>query len=206
MPKINYYPNLPLLPKRIFGTNMIGLTYDDYIVICGITVDPMMECFNLFMNDGFKPVWKQASFTMLTKRFYAASVEFNKQINESSWLITGGEKHDSVGGTVKKLDSTELFQNSSFVSGPVLPHAVSMHCILKLNYTHAIMTGGRGTSSRALKNIHLFSMDFVWGKLANMLVGRYGHACGHYEMAEIIVAGGLNIKETEIYSFKFSEW
>ena len=205
LPKTNLFSNLPYLPKRISGSNIIGMTDKSHIIICAITIDSMTACFENFMNDGSRAIWKQTNFTMLSKRSYAASVKFSNGVNES-WIITGGEKHDSDGGSVEKLETTELFSQSNFLPGPPMPQAVSMHCMFRLNITHIVNTGGRGTFSRALSNVDVLSLDFIWGKLTDMKIGRYGHACGHYGMKEIIVAGGLNIKDTEIFSIKFSEW
>lgn len=205
LPKSNSFPNLPYLPKRISGSNIIGMADNRHIIICAINLESMMDCFNLLIKNNFMSIWNQANFTLLTKRAYAASVKFGNAGNHS-WLITGGEKYDSVGETVEKLDTTEIFSNSHFIPGPIMPQVVSMHCMLKLNGTHIVSTGGRGISSKALYSVDVLSLSFIWGKLANMIVARYGHACGHYKMEELIVAGGLNIKETEIFRIKFSEW
>ena len=193
------------LPKQLSDNTIIGMTDNSQIIICDITTDSMIGCFSLFMNDGMHSIWNQENFNMLIKRSYAASVKFQNGTNVL-WLITGGENHDLVSKSIDKLDTTEIFYNSSFSSGPILPQAVSMHCIVKLNRTHMVSTGGRGTSSKALNNVDVLSLDFVWGKLPNMNTARYGHACGHYGMKEIIVAGGLNMIKTEIFSIKFSEW
>ena len=205
LPKSNLFPNLPYLPKRISGSNIIGLTDNHHIIICAITIDSMTACFDHLMNDGSQSVWKQTNFTMISKRSYAASVKFINGTTES-WIISGGEKHDSDGGAIEKLDTTEIFSQSNFMLGPLMPQAVSMHCMFKLNMTHMVSTGGRGTSSRALNNINILSLDSIWQKLKDMNIGRYGHACGHYGMKDIIVSGGLNLKDTEIFSIKFSEW
>ena len=206
LPKANFFPNLPYLPKRISGSNIIGLTDDHLIIICGITIDSMTECFYHFMNNrSSQSVLKQTNFTMLSKRAYAASEKLINGAN-GSWIITGGEQHDTNGGSIDKLDTTEIFSQSKFLPGPLMPQAVSMHCLCKLNMTHIVNTGGRGTSSRALDDVDVLSSDLIWGKLPDMNIGRYGHACGHYGNTEIIVAGGLNIKGIEIFLIKFSEW
>ena len=205
MPKANVFPNLPHLPKRISDRNIIGITDDSKIKICAVTIDSMIPCYDIFLNNGSHSKWNQAIFTMLVERTYAASVEFQND-TIVSWLITGGEKHDSDGVSFKKLDTTEIFSHSNFMPGPLLPQAVSMHCIFKLNKTHIINTGGRGIHSRALHDVEVLKMNNGWGKLANMKFARYGHACGHYGMEEIIVAGGLTIKESEKFSIKFLKW
>ena len=205
IPKSNSFPNLPHLPIRHSGSNTIGLTDNGQIIICAITTKTMMGCFALFMNDGPSFVWNQANFNMITKRSYAASAKMDNK-EKNSWLITGGEKHDSDGGSVITLDSTEIFSNSTFSPGPKMLLAVSMHCMLKLNNTHILKTGGKDNSSKALNDVNFLDLDLIWEKLPNMNIGRYGHACGHYTKKEIVVAGGLNIISTEIYSIKFSEW
>ena len=204
LPKSNDFPNLPYLPKRISASYIIGLTDAHHIIICGIPIDSMTVCFYHFMNNGSQTVWKQTNFTMLSKRTYAASVRISNGANES-WIITGGEKH-ALNGSFEKLDTTEIFSQSKFSSGPLMPRAVSMHCIFRLNMTHIVNTGGRGSSSRNLHNVDFLTSDFIWGKLTDMNFGRYGHACGHYGIKYIIVAGGLNVKDAEIFSIKFSEW
>ena len=202
LPKSNLFPNIPYLPT-ISASNVIGLTDNHHIIICVIPIDSI-ACFDYFMNDGPEVVLKKTNFTMLSKRSYAASVKFINGDNES-WIITGGEKH-GLNGSVEKLDTTEIFSQSNLMPGPLLPQAASMHCIFKLNVTHIVNSGGRGTSSRALATVDVLSLDFIWGKITDMTIGRYGHVCGHYGTKEIIVAGGLNIKDTEIFQIKFSEW
>ena len=204
IPKSNVFPNLPSLPTRTSGSNMVGITDIGNIVICASSKS-MLDCFNLFINDRQISIWNKANFTLMIKRAYAASIKFQNDSTES-WLITGGEKFDSDGGTIKKLDTSEIFKHSNFLPGPMLPRAISMHCAFKFNMTHIVFTGGRGASSRALHNADVLTLNLNWGKFPDMTMGRYGHVCGHYGMKDIVVAGGLNIKKSEIFPIKFSEW
>ena len=40
------------------------------------------------------------------------------------------------------MSSTELFKDGFFKEGPQLPAEPSAHCMLELNSTHSMMTGG----------------------------------------------------------------
>ena len=141
---------------------------------------------------------------MTQKRAFAANAKIGKKEN-NSWIITGGESIDSRENTLK-LNSSEIFFNETFFSGPELPEAVSMHCMVQLNITHVVSTGGKGASSSAVKNAEILNSEMIWGCLPSMIVARFGHACGVYGNREIILVGGLNIKESEILSVILSEW
>ena len=205
IPQSNIFPNLPYLPKSISASNIIGMADSGHIVVCAISVDSIMECYSLFMNDGSFGFWRKANFTMHAVRSYAATVKIQDNTNHS-WLVAGGEKHDSKGGVVERLDTTEIFSDSIFTPGPILPQPVSMHCMFKLDKTRLVSTGGRGLTSRGLHNVDVLTLNFEWHTLANMAIARYGHVCGHYGKDQVIVAGGLNIEETEVFSIKFREW
>ena len=40
------------------------------------------------------------------------------------------------------LSSTEIFQDTSFRPGPELPLGTYKHCMIRVNDTHAMLTGG----------------------------------------------------------------
>ena len=203
MPRVNYFSNFPVVPKRISQSSLIGMTYGNEIVACGISISQESECFTLQMNDGLGDTdWIPAPFSMRVKRSYAAISRFSNE----SWIVSGGEKSDPGDTNIDKLRTSEIFNDSRFSDGPRLPIKISMHCMFKLNKSHVVSTGGRDSSSRMLHRVDLLNMNWDWDRLPRMHTGRYGHACGHYRREEIIVAGGLNVHGSELYSIKFSEW
>ena len=40
------------------------------------------------------------------------------------------------------LSTTEIFEQGSFKAGPVIPAPVYNHCMIRINETHSILTGG----------------------------------------------------------------
>ena len=41
------------------------------------------------------------------------------------------------------LATTEIFKDGHFVAGPALPHPVEGHCMIRINETHSMLTGGK---------------------------------------------------------------
>ena len=44
-----------------------------------------------------------------------------------------------AGGSLK---TSEILSNGTFSPGPALPMAVEQHCMIRLNETHSMLTGG----------------------------------------------------------------
>ena len=65
------------------------------------------------------------------------------------YLFKGGQ---TIAGTsyiqyYVDLNSTELYEEGTFKPGPELPEAVYGHCMIRINQSHSILTGGRGGGS-----------------------------------------------------------
>ena len=199
IPNVNIWSNLPDFPNETL-TGILGMRNENSIVICN-SASQQMECHSLDDRDLSTADWIKMNFTLEKDRLHAATVPL---FVDNEWLITGGAKDTSEGISI--LDSSEIFKNKSFTPGPQLPEAVSMHCMIPLNYTHIISTGGRGAGSKPLYSVNAMTREMLWKQLPNLVVARYGHSCGHYKGEDIIVAGGLNIQSSEIYSMIYQQW
>ena len=60
-----------------------------------------------------------------------------------------------LGGSAPLTNTTEIFKNGSFVAGPVMPVAVSGHCMFRVNTTHFMMTGGILTGTVRMFTVRL---------------------------------------------------
>ena len=116
--------------------------------------------------------------------------------------MTGGESSSRISSEV----SIEIIdENGSHSSGSELPWEFYKHCSIKLNQTHAMLTGGSEYPSKTLI-INLNNSETTSGpdfKVSH----RYAHACSRLSHLNgtnyIIVAGGFSgldtiTKSTEI--------
>ena len=117
--------------------------------------------------------------------------------------MTGGESSDSYSNSSKQ--SIEIVDgNESYSSRTKLPWDFYKHCSIKLNQTHAILTGG---AKYPIKTLIINLNDFETTRGPDFKVSkRDSHACSrlshHNGTNYIIIAGGysdLDIsKSTEI--------
>ena len=64
--------------------------------------------------------------------------------------------------------------NGTFLPGPQLPKSVYEHCSVRLNETHAIITGGDEFSTK-LRNVYMFNMiNGDYEELPRMKLARAG--------------------------------
>ncbi len=103
----------------------------------------------------------------------------------------------------RPVDRTQLVKlKSHSQSGPILPKAMGSHCLVKLNESIAITTGGYNGKDKNndndrinLDSTFFFDIDnMVWTSGPKLLDTRKRHACGVIRFQEatvIVVAGGL---------------
>ena len=78
------------------------------------------------------------------------------------------------------LSSTEIYSSASkaFTVGMELPMPLSGHCMISLNSTHSVLTGGYdGRSWRREAYIANIALG-TWTEIAHMNEFRSSHACG----------------------------
>jgi hypothetical protein len=79
------------------------------------------------------------------------------------------------------LKTTELVSLSGVIPGPDLPVLTLDHCLVKLNETTILMTGGgsKGWQSQYNRNsVYFYNIDAgVWTQGPNMLHARRAHGC-----------------------------
>ncbi len=116
-------------------------------------------------------------------------------INRKLW-VTGGMSATDF------LDSTELVDLKTSEFGPLFPTKLASHCLVKLDESRALLTGGfyMTSTSQVLETANTYLYDNVvekWTLHGPLLIGRYTHACGYIQdkadsqLSMAIVVGGL---------------
>ncbi len=120
-----------------------GLFSDGTPVFCGgLDVFEMIE-----ISDCFTPGNVQPLASMLKPRSMAASVMWNHNGNEVLWITGGfgghallGELDDSI--FLVSTEYVSIDPNVNSVSGPNMPVPLQKHCMIKVDESTVIFTGG----------------------------------------------------------------
>ena len=83
------------------------------------------------------------------------------------------------------------------------------HCLVKLNTTHALLTGGYSSSSGHLSSSYLYSEHSGFVKQADMTHARISHGCALHSDGLVFVTGGYDgslVKTTEYFSLSSLTW
>ena len=158
------------------------------------------SCFTLSNGK-----WAQLpkTYSLNTKRIYAASVKLNNQ-----WWVTGG----GVGGEYKATDSTELRNSSGqWNYHTKLPKPLFGHCMVNIDKDTVFLTGGETHQLTKLKSTYQYNEKLGWKNLRDMPTPRLFHSCALLEDKNtIIVAGGFNktgmLQSSDLYSIKDNTW
>jgi len=166
---------IPVFPgERYYG--YVGRSSSDGVVMCGgvnsVYGGINASCY-LLTSSGY-----QAMPPLTNKRVAAASVVTSLGL----WVTGGG------GGGSKSLDTTELVTNNQSRSHVRLPEGVSFHCLVNINTTHSLLTGG-WTGSRS-RSSYLYSEDGGFSRIEDMKTPRYDHGCSLINDNTVIVTGG----------------
>ena len=190
---------LPDFPIDLSGA--VGFNSAEGPMVCGgdqadpkgIFTNINDGCFLLNNNQEWKPL-----ISMTTPRSYAAAV----QIDYDNILIFGGfhvvgqgiRIRNSVYAKVHSLNSIEIMDSNGSEAFGKLPFTIAAHCIIRINATSALITGGRqnGSISDATWIIDIDTLNITSGpKLQNK---RGGHGCATLKLGIKkygIVSGGL---------------
>ena len=194
---IRLSPSLPDHPLgQIYG--YVAVQVDRGILHCGgktsETSPAKKECY-LLSNTA---VWNK-HVSMGTPRFRPSAVLF-----WSGVLVTGGE--DASG---KVLASTEILKNGTWIESVPLPTPLTRHCMLSLNRTHHIITGGsQSTKTKQFSSATYIFSNNKFAQVANMTTARRSHGCA-LAGQNIFVGGGFNeelLSSVEYFSLTSLSW
>ena len=180
--------DLPDFPIEIEGA--VGFNTAKGPVICGGYEEN--RCF-LHTQNQWMPF-----HNMSTVRWDASALE----VNDDQTLIIGGRDENW-----KDLKTTELISSSGSVKGKDFPTTIHGHCTIKINSTHALVTGGYqdGSYSASTWFVDLTTTTFTPGP--KMTTTRSSHGCSTFKLGRKtfgIVSGGSNgnkLDSTEIIEF-----
>ena len=110
------------------------------------------------------------------------------------WWLTGELQSDS--GCSNEW-SSEIFIGDAWVQGPQHPNNLSRYsCLVNMNSSHTLYTGGNPTFTESW----LYNWTAgVWTKMGE-LIGRFKHGCVVLEGQGVLVAGGSNGINSDVYS------
>ena len=103
-----------------------------------------------------------------------------------------------LGGLAFDLDTTELVTTNQSQSHVRLPVTMVGHCMLSINQTHYLLTGG-GTGAEKLSTAYLYSEDGGFSKIEDMKTSRYDHGCSVINNSTVLVAGGSDTTSSTEY-------
>ena len=130
---------------------------------------------------------------MGTARQYASAL----QINPNQALIIGGEDENN-----NDLKTTELISSSGSVKGKDFPTTIAFHCTIKINSTHALVTGGFQDKSISASTwfVDLTTTTFTPGP--KMTSTRHSHGCSTLQLGRktfgIVAGGGSDSTERSV--------
>ena len=181
----------------------VGGTIQDTPIICGgrkLEESTEVDGSNCLIlgNDGNWSI----SVSLKKPRSSASAVTIN-----DSLLITGGGFLGSDGKKMELLADTELISLEKSQEFVPLPHPLAFHCLIKINETHVLSTGGLNVVKETEK-VNVFNATFLfdfntmeWTSGPTLLEERMSHACGSFQMGDstvLLVAGGAKIEQSEI--------
>lgn len=203
--------NLPKAPSNTSGS--VGGFLDRAIYCGGFETKIIgnngdtVKCYELDSPTGS---WIN-QFNMSTARQDAASVVLP---NGTLW-ITGG----FLGGQGYLQTTEEYHVGYGLVEGPLLPSAMSGHCMVQVADDRTFIIGGAKSLGDSREVYDYFFDRWSYSKMASMNIGRNEHACGLITDPDtgdeyILVAGGItnegtmenNATASELYNIALDSW
>ena len=148
--------------------------------------------------------------TMNSNRSRHSSVALS---HDTIWILGGMNKNEN-GNSVDILDSTEFVTKDEAVNGPILPEAVSRHCIVK-SMELIYLIGGNIPSTFSTNNVWVAnpSNGYAFVQGPSLMTGRYYHSCGTMSIGStsiIIAAAGVYgsgwLSSVEILDPQSNQW
>ena len=190
----------------------VGGTIQDTPIICGgriveqYTKMDVSDCL-ILGNDGNWSI----SVSLKKARTSASAVTINDTL-----LITGGGFLGSDGKKMELLAETELITLEKSQNFVPLPEPLVFHCLIKINETHVLSTGGFNEEVNVFNSTYLFDFNTMeWTSGPTLLEERMSHSCGSFQMGDstvLLVAGGVKVEnkaEIQIQSVEVlntNEW
>jgi len=178
--------NIPVFPGGYYQ-GYVGRSTSDGVLMCGGETKRYEETSSCYLltSSGYKTM-----AGLLTKRSRAATV-----VTPLGLWVTGGWNDGD-----RYLDTTEIWNNNQSLPHVKLPMAVYSHCLLSLNTTHVLLTGGTtGFDSSAA---FIYSEGNGFTRIQDMKTPRYDHGCSVINESTVIVAGGY---VSSVYSSSVEE-
>ena len=177
-----------------FSRGAVGAYLNKVAILCGGWFAGK-ECIRY---DFSTHQWSDVPYSLQVERAEAAGA----MLQNGSWLIIGGKGVDR-----NALPSTELLDNGFFSLNLLWPEAISNQCVEKLNGSHFFVAGGENMEANLLDTAYFLDTNSgIWVSLERRLTyKRSGHVCGLVETNDarfIVIAGGLEILETELLDLK----
>jgi len=175
--------NIPVFPYGDYY-GYVGMSTSDGVLMCGgwrSNVGYTSSCY-LLTSSGY-----QDMPALMYNRYRAAALVTPMGL----WVTGGNSFHNGI------LATTELVANNKTRSHVTLPENVEGHCIVKINNTHSLVTGGWTRSwvnyqpiSNDTRSAHLYSEDDGFLKIEDMSRKRNNHGCSLINNNTVIVVGG----------------
>ncbi len=183
------------LPISVYGND--ATYYNGQVLACGgFNSDYQDDCF---IYNPQSNSWDQMESMMSTRIYHRSSVI------QDVWFISGGQHLHS--GINSELDSTEVWDGSSFAPGPELPETMQYHCQVTINDTHVFVSDIDLLYGSSGGTYLLNWEDKTWAQLETLRNLKDRPACGlarsESKGVEIVVVGD---GESEIFSLESMSW
>jgi len=163
--------NIPVFPGGAYW-GYVGRSTSDGVLMCGgrTETDQISSC-HLLTSSGY-----QDRLGLINYRYLSASM-----VTPLGLWITGGWGEDT----------TEIVTHNQSLSHVRLPESMRAHCLVSINKTHSLLTGGRtGEWYRTSRSAYLYSEEGGFTKIDNMRTKRHKHGCSLINSNTVLVAGG----------------
>ena len=129
------------------------------------------DCYSL---DFEKEQWTKLNVTLSEPKYRIGNIVIDDQL-----MISGGQTGDNEFNSKSKnfLDTTELIGLEATSSLPSLPINVSNHCIIRINHTHLMATGGETEDTTTSKTFFFNIPKKKWESGPQLNLPRKAHAC-----------------------------
>jgi len=180
------YPGSSHYPAAVNYMESIGA-----VVACG--GETLADSPKCFAYDG-------SSWTSLPDSTQQHCYHSSNLIVDQGWWVAGWLQTD--GGGCRSEWTSEVFNGEEWFQGP--PHPTGQapvysedFCLVQLNSTHSLYTGGYGTITASW----LYDWtEGVWTQSGDLNEGRRDHGCAVLDGQGVIVAGGYKDDNDDVYS------
>jgi len=165
------------------------------------------ECFGYSVQDN---LWLELP-SLSSSRSMASGV-----VVDGALLVTGGYDKDYFGTDISEVWVPGMGLESPWIPQPSLPHTRSDHCSVNIGEGVVVVTGNYPEVNTVnMKETSFLAVDgegkVSWEARRDMATGRDEHGCSQVSFdggatVEVMVAGGPNSRESEIYNPASDTW